>query len=864
MALVPGWREFGLRREVVYLASVAKLALMGFCALANGEILGSVQYHAQIQPILKTYCYDCHAGGVDKGDVSFDKFICDEQILTNRDLWLTTLDYVRAGLMPPPKKPHPTADQRAMIADWIKRCVFHSDPQNPDPGRVVLRRLNRAEYRSTMRDLMGTDFDTEFNFPPDDTGFGFDTISGVLTLAPMLLEKYFAAAEAIVARTVPLALLVPREIHLPGRHFRGVGADATFLSYYSAAVVSSVFDAPASGSYKLTLDVGISDKLVGDGPDDVSDDDLYCDHCRLRLKIDGSDVLCEDYGPKRSRPCHYEIERDWATGSHQLEFEVTPLSSGSENAHTLSLQITNVSVRGPMEQEHWVKPKNYDRFFSSLQGIDKADRRGCATKVLSEFAYKAFRRPPGDQTVRRLAGLAEEIYSQPGKTFEEGVAHAMVAVLSSPRFLFREEAAEAGRVDEAYPFIDEYSLASRLSYFLWSSMPDSELLGLAAEGSLRQNLDKEVRRMLTDRRAQGLVRDFTGQWLRARDVEGIPIAAEKVLARERKPDLQVARNRKRFRELNAKPHESLTSGDQAELKSLREFLRTRPKVVGTGGLNRDVRRAMRQETERVVAYVLLEDRCLLELLESDYTFLNERLAQFYGIGGVVGPQMRRVTLPPDSVRGGVLTEGTVLVGTSNPSRTSPVKRGLFILDSILGTPPRPPPPDIPPLEIAAKGVTNHTPSLRETLALHRQTPQCASCHARMDPLGLALENFNALGLWRTNEFGDPIESTGQLITGEAFQGVRDLKHILVQKHADDLYRTLTTKMLTYAIGRGLEYYDEESVDQIVARIQKSGGRASALICGIIQSAPFQKTRVPAGPVSASLISAQTLTPTHDP
>jgi hypothetical protein len=252
---------------------------------------------------------------------------------------------------------------------------------------------------------------------------------------------------------------------------------------------------------------------------------------------------------------------------------------------------------------------------------------------------------------------------------------------------------------------------------------------------------------------------------------------------------------------------------------------------------------MRQETESVFEYILHEDRSLLELIDSDYTFVNERLARHYGMTNVVGQEMRRVTLSPDSPRGGILTEGTVLAVTSNPTRTSPVKRGVFILDHILGTPPPPPPPNIPPLEDANAGLTNRAPTLRETLAAHRENVLCASCHNRMDPLGLALENFNALGMWRTQEFNQPIDPAGQLATGETFANVKELKQVLVKNHAEDFYRTLTQKLLTYALGRGLDYYDVETVDQIVARIEQSGGKPSALLAGIVESAPFQKTRV---------------------
>jgi hypothetical protein len=260
---------------------------------------------------------------------------------------------------------------------------------------------------------------------------------------------------------------------------------------------------------------------------------------------------------------------------------------------------------------------------------------------------------------------------------------------------------------------------------------------------------------------------------------------------------------------------------------------------------------MREETQDDFDYVLRQDRCLLELVEADYTFLNEKLARHYGITNVAGDEMRLVKLPADSPRGGVITEGTVLAATSNPTRTSPVKRGVFILDSILGTPPPPPPPNIPPLEDATKHLTNRAPSLRETLAAHRENALCSSCHNRMDPLGLSLENFNAMGMWRDSEFNQPIDCAGKLITGEEFNNVRELKSILVKNHYRDFYRTITEKLLTYALGRGLEYYDVETVDQILARVEKSGGKPSALLAGIVDSAPFQKTRGTAQPQSAA-------------
>jgi hypothetical protein len=821
------------------------VCLAGTVALA-GENPGAAEFHKTIRPLLENYCFDCHADGANKGQVAFDEFKSDQDILENRELWSKALKNLRAGLMPPAKKSQPAADEKECIAQWIKRAVFQSDSQNPDPGRVTVRRLNRVEYRNTVRDLLGVDFDSLSEFPPDDTGYGFDNISDVLTLPPMLLEKYLAAANKVVTKIVPIVSAAPQEQIIPGRRFRGDESanepplNRRFgglpLSFYTAAVVSNMFNAKFAGEYQLGLDLMVNEKFV----DDVFD----YNKCRVSFKVDGNGVLTNEYGWEGGKPYHYELDRTWNAGDHELAFELTPLTPNEKQTRTLSLQIVSVTVRGPMEREHWVKPKNYERFFPKSVPSDAKGRRQYAHELLGNFASKAFRRPADDKTIERLTALAESVYSQPGKTFESGVAQGMVAVLASPRFLFREESVDPGTATtgQAYPYVDEYSLASRLSYFIWSSTPDDELLRLADNDELRKNLNGQVARMLKDNRSQEFVKNFTGQWLRGRDIETIPIEARSVLQREDKPDLEAENNRRRFRELSDKSDDQLTPAEREELTKIRSSFRSGFRRRPRADLTFDLRRSMRQETEDVFDYVLRQDRCLLELVDADYTFLNEKLAKHYGITNVAGDEMRLVKLPADSPRGGVITEGTVLVATSNPTRTSPVKRGVFILDSILGTPPPPPPPNIPPLEDATKQMTNHAPSLRETLAAHRANPLCSSCHNRMDPLGLALENFNAMGMWRDSEFKQPIDCAGQLITGEEFTNVRELKSILVKNHYKDFYRTITEKLLTYALGRGLEYYDVETVDQIVERIEKSGGKPSALLAGIVESAPFQKTR----------------------
>ena len=416
----------------------------------------------------------------------------------------------------------------------------------------------------------------------------------------------------------------------------------------------------------------------------------------------------------------------------------------------------------------------------------------------------------------------------------------MTAILASPQFVFREEFTLPGD-DSKFPLIDEYSLASRLSYFLWSSMPDEELIGLADRRELRKNLDGQLARMMADERFGNFVENFAGQWLQARSVESVPIDSRAVAWRDAPPDPEADKIRDRFIELFRKGSDR-TDEEEKEVEEARPLIKKifrQPKIK----LDNDVRRAMRRETEMTVEHIIKGNRSLLELVDSNYTFLNQSLAKFYGIAGVKGRQMRRYELPDDSVRGGVLTQGTMLVVTSNPNRTSPVKRGLFVLENLLGTPTSAPPPDIPALEEVEES-SDKKLSLRESLEIHRKDPNCSSCHNRMDPLGLALENFNAMGRFRTDEYGQRIESKGVLITGEPFKNVTELKKILATKRKTDFYRCLTEKMLTYALGRALEYEDIPTVDDIVIKLESNDGKANELLGGIVKSAAFQRTAKP--------------------
>jgi len=826
------------------IAVLVALAVLSPCVSKGADGVAK-RFEEHIQPILEDYCYGCHGDGMKKGGVALDGFASAQERLRDPALWWPVLRNVRAGIMPPAGEARPPEKEKRLLADWIKFSAFGIDPDNPDPGRVTVRRLNRIEYRNTIRDLMGIDYDTTSRFPPDDTGHGFDNIGDVLTLSPLLLEKYLEAAKSIVAQSVPTSSRTVAEQTIAARRFRPAattsgagsqdGAGPLVLSYYERASVSTPFDAEHAGHYGFVLDLTANERQM----DDVVDRNK----CRLIFKVDGQELLRRDFNRQEGIPFRFECEQEWKAGPHELRIEVEPLTPGEKQTRSLRLQILSVTVRGPIDdQRYWVRPPNYGRFFYRDVPASPADRAQYARELLSRFATKAFRRPVPRETAERLAALAEGIAAEKGETFESSIARAMTAVLASPRFLFREEEAERGSPDR-YPFIDQYALASRLSYFFWSTMPDDELFRLAGENKLRDNLSSEVKRLLADPRSAEFVRNFVGQWLQVRDIDLVLINAVSFMRDElRNPSPEVDRNRARSRELNRKPPEELTDKEKEELKKLRETFLQNTRRSREFELNRALRQAMRQESEMLFEYIVREDRSLAELVDCDYAFLNERLAKQYGIDGVKGEEMRKVALAPNSPRGGVLTQGTVLAVTSNPDRTSPVKRGLFILDNILGMPPPPPPADVPALEEAARKLAGKTPTLRETLALHRKEAMCSSCHNRMDPLGLALENLNGLGRWRDKERGTPIDSTGQLITGEKFSNVRELKHILANDHRRDFYRCLSEKMLTYALGRGLEFYDVHAVDGLVERIEKADGRASALIMGIVESTPFQRRR----------------------
>ena len=744
----------------------------------------------KIETVLKNYCYDCHADGVNKGEVAFDEYTNLTTHVSNQKLWLAVWQNLQTQMMPPAKKPQPTEAERQQVIKWIESDVFKLDPANPDPGRVTIRRLNREEYKNTIADLFGVDFDVNEAFPADDTGYGFDTIGDVLTISPLLMEKYIDAAQEIVGK-----VLAAGDERIPTTY---VGVDQfkdpanpkgslKYLSFDTNAALSATKEIKHPGPYKITVDLEVNGSK-----------DATVHSSTIVLKVDGKEIERRGLGWDQRRNISVSDEATLSKGQHTLGIEIIPNRQPAEGENRLHAVVTAVSLRGPLDRTFMERPKEYTKvFIDGPPPTESKARRAYAEKILRRFATRAYRRVVDEPTVAKLVAIAERT-ERDGMSFERGVGEALTALLASPRFLFRAEIQPEPNNPAKIVRVDEFALASRLSYFLWSSLPDDELLALARDGKLRANLRPQVDRMLKDEKGRRFVRNFAGQWLQTRDVETLNFDARRILrlGRDQEPE---------------------------------KFF------------NGQIRRAMRSETELLFGHLVRENRPLTELLTADYTFLNDKLAEFYGIAGVKGQDMRRVSLTKESHRGGYLTHGTFLLVTSNPTRTSPVKRGLFVLDNLLGTPAPPAPPNVPQLE-ETKRKADKILTMRETMEIHREKPLCASCHARMDPIGLALENFNALGKFREKEQGEPIDTAGQLVTGEKFNNVEELVKILTTSRKKDFYRCATEKLLTYATGRGVEYYDAPTIEKIVESMERDGGKTRSLVYGIIESAPFQMRR----------------------
>jgi mono/diheme cytochrome c family protein len=593
-----------------------------------------------VRQFFGNYCLDCHDADTHKGGVDLELYGPDTVVFQHRKIFETIKHVLEAKEMPPKKKEQPSEMDRARIIAFIQAELDKLDCTGEiNPGRVTARRLNRAEYNNTIRDLLGVDFNPAADFPSDEVGYGFDNIADVLSLPPILLEKYISAAEQIATNAIVTGAAVAKKA-LPESH-------------------------------------------------------------------------------KRIMVCQPDAEH-----------------------------ITD-----------------------------------CAKVILRHFAERAYRRPLTEAEVDRLVRFVDLVKSKKG-SFEEGIQLAIQAVLVSPHFLYRWELDSSGGEGVIQP-LDDYALASRLSYFLWSSMPDEELFSLAKKGTLRDPavLEAQAKRMLRDPKARALVDNFAGQWLQIRNLDNVA------------PDPNL------FPEF-----------DDA------------------------LRRAMKAETELFFQAMVKEDRSIVEFLTADFTYVNERLAKHYGIEGVKGEEFQRVKLDKKTQRGGILTQASILTLTSHSTRTSPVNRGKWILEQILGSPPPPPPPDAGELEETEEAIISG--SLRQRFEEHRSKAECATCHNKLDPLGFAFEHFNAIGAWREMDGQFPIDPSGVLPSGETFEGPEGLKEILASQ--ETFIQTVSEKMLTFALGRGLEYYDKCTVDDLCGALKQNDYRFSVLVTEIVKSAPFTK------------------------
>ncbi len=660
--------------------SLLLLVALSCYGLRGEEPSLHVSFRENAKEFISRYCVDCHGERVQEGKVRLDlpaenSSSAEESLLKDKQLWWRILKNVRAELMPPAKETLPADAERARLVRWIETEVFDVDPNNPDPGPATLRRLNRTEYRQTINDLMGIDFNAEIVFPPDDTGFGFDNIGDALSISPMLLEKYLQAATAIVDEAVPTETWIKPTRRISGSQFRNEsGLNAERLRHDQPTTVAYRFDAEHAGKYR----VEVRERLHGSF-------NFHPGRYSIDFSIDNQPLYRGEYKWEERKEIPHSFDLDWQAGQHDFSLTLKTLSSEQEDKadsspsnedRNVQYQLLDVTIIGPLDQDFREHPAGYTRFFTRDEPpTSEDDQRKYAEEILQRFATRAFRQKVSSSTVERLVSIALSHKRESGSTFEAGIAKAMVAALASPKFLFKHESPDpqqlASITDAAgsavnrpkrFVAIDEFSLASRLSYFLWSSMPDDELTQLAAAGKLRSQLDQQLARMLKDDRSREFTRNFVGQWLRARDVEHVSI--DPIAALGHGPEFAELAKKlaDRFgRRRGGPPPDPETA---KALARFRELLNMRDKLSST------VRSAMRRETEMAFETIVREDRSLLELLDASYVFVNSDLAELYGITGVRGKEMQRVELPEGSPRGGVLTQGTMLLVTSNPTRTS--------------------------------------------------------------------------------------------------------------------------------------------------------------------------------------------------
>jgi Protein of unknown function (DUF1592)/Protein of unknown function (DUF1588)/Protein of unknown function (DUF1585)/Protein of unknown function (DUF1587)/Protein of unknown function (DUF1595) len=781
-------------------AAVVCLPMLLASALSSAPAL-TAQDTSSPRAVIDQYCVGCHNDKTKTAGLALNMI----DVSTPGDapeVWEKVVRKLRGRMMPPPGRPRPDERTYDLLVSDLEKSLDRAAAANPNPGRTeTFRRLNRTEYQNAIRDLLALDVDVAALLPKDDANYGFDNVS-VGGLSPTLLERYLAAAQKISrlamgspvrkpgANVVLVAPDLTQEDHLDGLPFGTRGGTIVHYTF------------PVNAEYEIQI------RLMRDRNENI--EGLTEPH-QMELTLDGEHLEAFTVTPKRSgQQAQYYTDADAderlkvrmavKAGPHDigatfikkdsalLETQLQPYQAHFNYYRHPRTQpaVYSVSVTGPFAATGVGDTPSRRRIFM-CRPAKPADEERCAVNIISNLARRAYRRPVTNEDVRVPLAFYKDARAE--GDFEAGIEMALRSILTNTEFIFRIEQQPASVAPNRPYRISDIELASRLSFFLWSSLPDDELMDLASQGKLHDpaTLEKQVRRMLADSRAQSLETNFAGQWLYLRNLA--------------------------------------TAGPDG-----RQF----------PDFDDNLRQAFRSETELFFESILKEDRSVVDLLNADYTFLNERLAKHYGIPNVYGSNFRRVTLPNDSVRGGLLGQGSILTVTSYANRTSPVQRGKWVLENILGTPPPPPPPNVPPL--TDENPVGKVLTMRERMAQHRANPACSSCHQLMDPIGLSFEHFDATGRWRNQSEGDSaIDAAGALPSGVTFEGVAGLKKALLSR-SEVFVTTVTEKLLTFALGRGMDYYDAPAIRAITREARNNDYRFSSLVLGVVKSTPFQIRR----------------------
>ena len=762
------------------------IVLFAPAVLRGGD---AIEASSSLHAVVDQYCADCHNSDEKKGDLDLES-IDARDVGGQTQIWERVVRRLRARQMPPAGKKRPDESTYSSMLSRLESSLDEASAQHPNPGRTdTLRRLNRTEYQNAIRDLLALDMDAAALLPKDDGGHGFDNVT-VGNLSPTLLDRYISAAQKISR------LAVGSPLRAGGDTIR-IRADVTQEEHVEGLPIGTRGGALIPHTFPQDAEYEIQIRLTRDRNEEI--EGLHEPH-ELELLLDRESVKSFTVSPPKGHKNyelvdqHLKVRIPVKAGPHQLgvTFVKNPSAlletrrqpyNARFNMHRhprLSPAIYQISINGPYAAKGPGDTPSRRRIFIAMPGKPEAED-ACAKQTLTTLVRRAYRRPVSDDDLMQPMEFYRQAHAEAG--FEAGIEAALSSILVSPQFLFRVEQDPPGVANGTACHISDLELASRLSFFLWSSIPDDELLDAAVQGDLSKPdvLEKQVRRMLADARSRSLVTNFAGQWLYLRNLDSFT------------PDLRLFPD-----------------------------------------FDDNLRQAFREETELFLESILREDRSVLDLLKSDYTFLNERLAKHYGISNVCGSHFRRVALDPKSERGGLLRQGSILAVTSYANRTSPVIRGHWILANMLGTPPPPPLPNVPALK---DNTVSATLSVRERLAEHRADAACATCHNLMDPVGFSLENFDAVGRWRTLEEGKPVDASGGLPDGSKFTGVAGLEQGLLNR-PEVFTGTLTEKLLTFALGRGIEHYDGPAIRKIAREAQAADYRFSSIIIGITKSTPF--------------------------